>query len=82
MIHLVQMPFGSVERPSLALGLLKASLSEAGLTCDVTYANLAYAERIGLELYLTVELTRSEELTGEWIFSRAAFREDALPDQP
>ncbi len=80
MIHLVQMPFGSVERPSLALGLLKASLH--GLAVEVTYANLAYAERIGLDLYRTVELTRSEELVGEWVFSRAAFRAEARPDEP
>ena len=31
MIHLVHMPFGSILRPPLALGLFKAQLRQAGL---------------------------------------------------
>jgi ribosomal peptide maturation radical SAM protein 1 len=71
-VSLVYVPFGSLERPSLALGLLKAALTRASISSDVNYCNFDFAERVGLELYSKLAWVR-EEMIGEWIFSGAAF---------
>ena len=73
-VCLVLMPYAAIERPSIALGLLKASLQEVGIESTVLYANIGFAEEIGLYSYSTI----SEEfppslLMGEWTFSPAAF---------
>jgi magnesium-protoporphyrin IX monomethyl ester (oxidative) cyclase len=71
-VALAYVPFGALERPSLAVGLLKAALARAGIGCDVRYSNFEFAERVGLELYGKLAWVR-EEMIGEWIFSGAAF---------
>ena len=48
MIALVLMPFCDVERPSLALGLLKAALANNGFAAQVVYANLRFARQMGV----------------------------------
>ena len=50
-IALINMPFSNAERPSLALGLLKALAREAGWTADVHNFNLRFARRIGNKAY-------------------------------
>jgi hypothetical protein len=45
-VYLVAMPYAALERPSLALGLLKASLINHGISAKVCYANFAFAETI------------------------------------
>ena len=52
-VLLVQMPFFLLDTPSISLALLKASLEDAGLECDVRYLNLEFAKKIGkvMELY-------------------------------
>src|ERR1700691_2489378 len=77
-VSLVYLPFGALERPSLALGLLKVALRKVNISCEVRYCNFAFAERIGLELYSKLAWVR-EEMVGEWIFSAAAFP-DFEPD--
>ena len=69
------MPYAPLERPSIALGLLKASLSGTGITSRIVHANLGFAEEIGLERYTPIESFEylSEFLIGEWTFSQAAF---------
>lgn len=47
---LVTMPHAQVMRPSIALGILKASLLREGISCRVDYANLRFAETVGLEI--------------------------------
>ncbi|MDD2707693.1 MAG: RiPP maturation radical SAM C-methyltransferase [Verrucomicrobiae bacterium] len=76
-IVLVLMPYAALERPSLALGVLKAALTQAGIRCQIIHANLLFAETIGLESYECVTKTPSHELAGEWTFAQAAF-----PDAP
>jgi ribosomal peptide maturation radical SAM protein 1 len=78
-IVLVNMPFAAIQRPSIALGTLKAILRDAGLTVYTAYANLWYAEYIGLDSYLRIEKTRSQDVLGDWIFGHAAFPDHA-PD--
>lgn len=67
------MPYGILERPSLALGSLQASLRSAGIACRTVYANLEFARRAGTGPYNLVGNSDAKDLLGEWTFSRAAF---------
>jgi ribosomal peptide maturation radical SAM protein 1 len=78
-VCLVNMPYFELERPSLALGLLKAYLNDAGISATVVYANLECAIEFGLDVYQAIQHTPAESLIGEWTFAEAAFR-DAAPD--
>lgn len=73
-VVLVFMPYGDIARPSIALGILKACLNEAGIGCAVDYANIRFTEHLGLGMpeapYLAKQL-------GEWTFAKAAFPDDA-----
>jgi ribosomal peptide maturation radical SAM protein 1 len=76
---LVNMPCCPVERPSLALGLLKARLGEAGLECDVIYPNVDFAWALSPEAYRKVSTGLPYgSLAGEWVFSRSLF--DRVPN--
>ena len=75
------MPFAAVERPSIGLSLLSAALTKHGIDNTIDYANLHFAEQLGLPRYRLVDMTRNDDLVGEWVFARAAFREQT-PDQP
>lgn len=81
-IKLLNMPFGSLLAPSIALTQLKAVLNrEFGdrVLVDICYASLDFAEHIGApELYMYPH-TDAGMLTGagDWFFRQAAF-----PDAP
>lgn len=68
LVRFVYLPFGAIERPSLALGLLAAQLRRAGVASDVVYANLDFAAEVG-----AAEYGFWEETLGELAFARAAF---------
>ncbi|MFM6007058.1 MAG: RiPP maturation radical SAM C-methyltransferase [Sphaerospermopsis kisseleviana] len=72
-VCLVSMPYAAVERPSIALGLLKASLQMNGMKAEAIYPNLWFAEEIGLPKYQVLSLSRPELIMGEWTFSQVAF---------
>jgi ribosomal peptide maturation radical SAM protein 1 len=72
-VVLVCMPQAGVERPSIALGELKACLNRAGIGCHVRYANLMYLEYAGPQFTSQIEQTRAEDGLIDWIFGRAAF---------
>ena len=76
-VALVDMPFCSTRYPSAPMGLLHAILAGLGVPVTSHYLNLLFAARIGWERYEA--LPRVGRLTGEWLFSRAAFGEDAPP---
>ena len=77
-IALINMPFASARRPSLALGLLKATAQQAGFEARVFNFNLAFAQRVGLAPYemlcgahdIEDYRVSMEQLAGEWIFSQ------------
>jgi hypothetical protein len=76
-VCLVTMPYASPTRPCLALGLLKAILAEGGITASVAYANLWFAEAVGLRRYsLCASNLPIVFLAGEWTFAGAAFHDD------
>lgn len=77
-VCLVQMPFASVEHPSIGLSLLKQGVTEAGFGCRVYYPNLTFCDQVGVRRYKAVDRCFTEDLVGEWIFSKAAFPHRAL----
>ncbi len=78
-VVLVQMPYVNVQRPSIALSILQAALKNVGVTSEVVYPNLWWAEEIGLPTYEMVATTQNDDLLGDWIFAAAAFP-DFHPD--
>lgn len=78
-VCLVLMPYANFERPSIALGLLKACLTRVGIQATACYPNLWFAEEIGLHRYIALSESPSHLLMGEWTFSGAAFP-DFQPD--
>jgi magnesium-protoporphyrin IX monomethyl ester (oxidative) cyclase len=75
------MPFSDIARPSLALGLLKAALTRGGLTTDVIYGNLLFAQRVGIHASSLPLRIWHTSLIGEWVFAGAAFPGFSSPDQ-
>jgi len=80
-VVLVSMPFAEVQRPSIALGLLQASLAGTGLESEVVYANLSFAEAIGLAAYQAMQSAPTDHLLGEWCFAHRLFPPDAARDE-
>jgi ribosomal peptide maturation radical SAM protein 1 len=81
-VCLVSMPFTSLSEPSMALGLLKAGLDDAGIPARVIYPCIWFAEDLGLDVYSAIYGSKQEFLIGEWVFSRVAFPElDADTDE-
>jgi radical SAM superfamily enzyme YgiQ (UPF0313 family) len=72
------MPYASLTRPSMALGLLAAILERDGIATTVAPAGLWFAESAGLPLYeLCASRMSTVFLAGEWTFAAAAFGDDA-----
>lgn len=71
-VYLVNMPYAQLATPSVAVGLLKAKLDEAELSCRVLDAQIHFAERIGPGFYSFL-ITGFPFLIGEWTFSGKAF---------
>jgi ribosomal peptide maturation radical SAM protein 1 len=72
-VTLVCMPFAEVHRPSIALGLLQASLAPTGISCNVVYGNFDFAETIGLVAYRAMQSAPTDHLLGEWCFAGLLF---------
>jgi ribosomal peptide maturation radical SAM protein 1 len=72
-VLLVSMPFGSLCDPSIALGLLKAGLNRAGISCAVRYFTFPFASTIGEQLYVDLAngKPRLTAMLGEWLFAEA-----------
>jgi ribosomal peptide maturation radical SAM protein 1 len=79
-VLLVDLPFASAGHPSLGLGSLQATLREAGVACDVLYANVAFAREIGVAGYERIALELPHPLlAGEWAFAGCLYRGDVRP---
>jgi ribosomal peptide maturation radical SAM protein 1 len=76
---LVSMPFMDAYRPSIQLGLLKSVAVTHGFPASTFHANLRFAKKIGVDYYQLLSQHRGR-LVGDWLFSLAAFRDEA-PDQ-
>src|SRR6185503_494363 len=80
-VVLVSMPFAEVQRPSIALGLLHASLADTDIESEVVYGNFGLAERIGLIAYQSMQLAPTDHLLGEWCFAGYLFPTDEAKDE-
>lgn len=72
-VVLANMPMAGVERPSLALGLLKAILDRSDIPTTTVYPNMWFLEYVGVADYFLLETCVPEEALVEWLFSGAAF---------
>ena len=70
-VALLSMPFAQLPAPSLALGILKATLAERGLRSRSYYFTFDFAERIGIQLYTVIAagFPSVQALAGESVFS-------------
>jgi len=80
-VVLVSMPFAEVQRPSIALGLLQASLANTDIQSEVVYGNFGLAERIGLVAYQAMQLAPTDHLLGEWCFAGYLFPTSETKDE-
>ena len=78
---LISMPWARVSSPALGVGLLKAILVDGGHDAHAWYVNLELADRLGPNRYRGIVNGGglNHGLLGEWLFSRAAFGDKALP---
>ncbi len=72
-VSFVLMPYTSVERPSIALGTLTACLRESGISTTTVYANLLFADQIGITAYEGINTSGVHHNIGEWTFAAEAF---------
>lgn len=80
-VALVNMPWAAAVRPSIQCGLLKAILERHDHTVDVHYLNADMAAELGAATYEALaEKRRNDLLLGEWLFSIAAFGDEAPRD--
>ena len=81
-VLLASLPFGLLESPSLALGLLQSRLEGAGISTIARYLTLDYAGMVGIEGYrhIVAGFPRTTDLLGEWIFSHAVHPRDPRQD--
>jgi ribosomal peptide maturation radical SAM protein 1 len=71
-VLLVSMPFGALERPSLALGLLQSHCRRMDVPCTTQYLNMRYAARIGIDEYLWLDRdVPYTAFAGDWIFAQS-----------
>ena len=72
-VILIQMPDSWVS-PSLALSILKSSLTEAGISCRVEYASHFFMEKVGAELLEKFQsvLVMMQSRGWELVFARSA----------
>jgi ribosomal peptide maturation radical SAM protein 1 len=73
-IALVNMPFASAARPSLALGLLQSLADRRGDHCCSKYFNTLFARMLGSDAYRKMaDYFPVPLLAGEWVFSQAFY---------
>jgi len=77
-VALVSMPFTSVLRPSIQLGLLAAIARNSDWTADTMHLNIDFSLAIGLSQYESICQYRKAQI-GDWLFSGHAFDEDPDP---
>ncbi|KUF17949.1 RiPP maturation radical SAM C-methyltransferase [Streptomyces silvensis] len=81
-IVLVQMPWGALDMPSLALGILHTAAAERGHDVEVRYANLDFADwaaeraGFGLDAYTYFSEKSYFQGAGDWAFAGALYGDD------
>src|SRR5688572_2635895 len=81
-VYLVNMPYVALQRPSVALGLLAAILERDGISTEVRYANLDFANRNLWARTGLFDETPPQDCLGDWTFASAAFPEHQRDIEP
>jgi hypothetical protein len=69
-VLLVQMPFFTVDSPSIGLSMVSGALADAGHECDIEYFNLELGARLGTDLYTWIARDSPTHLRlGDLIFA-------------
>ena len=79
-VALIIPPFFTPTEPTLASGILKASVEQLGIRCRVLYANILFAQRLGFSLHQQFMTSDSEALLCERLF--ASFAHPQLGEEP
>ena len=79
-IHLVSLPFTSLQYPNLGISLLAGGLRRRGIDCEISYLAFGFAEAIGIDTYAFLSHEKFyQAFLGEWIFSALVYdRPEAL----
>ncbi|WP_205648463.1 RiPP maturation radical SAM C-methyltransferase [Acuticoccus kandeliae] len=75
----VNMPVAGIERPSIALGLMKSILAQEGIASEVAYANLWFLDYFNIGIAQALAVVAPEHAVVDWLFAAAAFP-DFEPD--
>jgi ribosomal peptide maturation radical SAM protein 1 len=80
-VILVSMPFDSLDKPSLGIGLLVSAAKKRNISIKAHYTKFNFAEKIGYHEYNYIcNHTETSKLPGEYIFSKIAFGIDNKKD--
>ena len=71
-------PFLKPDSPALGAEILAAACRSQGMDCDVLYANLSFAARVGNETYRRIMIPREGKPLGEAVFAQEVYA--GLPD--
>ena len=71
-VVLISPPVSTSAAPSLALGLLKACLTESGISCKVDYADLRFTAMLDRESAPIIEGCSMGDFFGEFVFNEKA----------
>jgi ribosomal peptide maturation radical SAM protein 1 len=67
---LVELPFRSIDQPSIGLSLIRQGILARGYKCEIRYENFEFARTIGQTTYLTISQHLPQEfLVGEAVFA-------------
>jgi ribosomal peptide maturation radical SAM protein 1 len=80
-VHIVSLPFTSLQYPNLGASLLATGIRARGRTCEISYLAFDFAEKIGLDAYLLLSHEKFyQAFLGEWIFSELVFERNETLD--
>ncbi|WP_232699916.1 RiPP maturation radical SAM C-methyltransferase [Brevibacillus daliensis] len=82
-IALLNMPFGSLYRPSIGISLLQAALKNRDFSCNTYYLNLIFSSMISPETYDYItesSIIPINSLCGEWIFSESLYKKNNISE--
>src|SRR5262245_23348241 len=73
-VLLLRMPFAPLSRPSIGLTLLREGLRRRGVSADILYGSLRFADIIGPAAYRQIqEYPDITAFIGDWVFADTLF---------
>jgi ribosomal peptide maturation radical SAM protein 1 len=70
-VALVNMPWGAIDRPSVAMATLKGTVEQTGCIPHLHYLNIQFAHQLGLDIY--TRIADGAYVYPEWFFAPATF---------